>query len=444
MRSALLLAALAALPLPEASAQFGKVLSGYMDLETLTGNNGLLGVEFGPGADPANPGTLAQDYLWVSGRKVGTDVNHWLYQFDPHANPVKLVAKYNVPAVVAGSAWGLRDLAYDITTNVIYGGTETLNNATPVSSAIFGFDAKALKWDSTRDIPTKTTLGCLRAIALDPFKKLFYVADFTSNIEIIDFNGIVQGYYTAAQHGGVSIYGLAYVFLGPHVGTLWSLGQGGSSATTPLLPGSQVVLKQHDLSNRAAVTGLMTFSDGTLPMSGYANGGIAGGLGYAMDKVYQQPVFWCFHQGTPDGAVALDPTWTYGKGCPGSSTKEPMPGMAGDAPYVGNSAFQLKVSEITGASAAFLWLGASNQKWFGLPVPFDLSFSGMTGCFVNSSWDFLLGNAVVNSGAASLPVAIPNNAALRGAGLYFQWLISDVVPSALPLTTSPACGLRLK
>ncbi|MBN1631861.1 MAG: hypothetical protein JW990_19055 [Thermoleophilia bacterium] len=439
MRRAFLLAAFAALLSPLASAQFGKVLSGYMDLETLTGNNGLLGVECGPGADPANPGTIVQDYLWVTGRKVGTDVNHWLYQFDPYANPVKLVAKYQVPAVVAGSAWGLRDLAYDITTNVIYGGTDST-----VSRALFGFDAKALKWDPTRDIQTATSLGVLRAVALDPFKKLFYLADFTSNIEIIDFNGIVTGAYTSNQHGAVSIYGLAYVYLGPHVGTLWSFGQGGSVATT--LPGSRVVLKQHDLTRNAAFTGLMTFSDTTLPYTGgtYPDGGIAGGLGYSMDKVYQQPVFWCLQQNTLDGAAAIDPTWTYGKGCPGSSKLVPGPGMDGDAPYVSNTAWKLKVSDIAGASAAFLWLGASSKSWSGIPLPLDLSFLGMFGCSVNSSWDFLLGSAVVTAGEASLGVPIPNNTALRGADLYFQWLISDIVPSAVPLTTSPACGVRLK
>ncbi len=446
MRKALFTAAVLAALLPTARGQLGKILDKSFDIQTVCKNNpALLGIEYGPGADPAKPGTLVKDYLWVTGRRPTTSSPHKLYQIDIHAKGgPKLVKEYNVPPAANASSWGLRDLAYDFTTNILYGGTDTT-----ASKALFAFDCKNLKFDQTKFILTQTNLRCLRAIAVDPIKKVFYVTNWTTNIEVIDYTGKVVKSYSSSTHGAHSVYGLAFIEFGPQRGYLWSFGQGGSSGSGSKKPGSQVVLRQHDLAKGCASTGVMTFSDTTVPYQGgyYAQGGIAGGLAYAMDRHYRKPVFWCLHQANPkDMAAVLDPVWLTGTGCPGSSKTVPLPGMSGDAPYLGNANWQLQVKGIKGANTAFLWMGRSVQKWKGLPLPFDLSPFGMKGCAVNSSWDYLVGTSGVTAGIAVVKFPIPATPTLHGLGLYWQWLIWDpkVGSGGLPFITSPSCGAALK
>ncbi|GEM_PF-4728098 len=446
MRKPLLLSAALGLLLPQAAAQLGKPLDKPFNLQAIcNNNNGLLGIEFGPGADPAKPGTLVKDYLWVSGRRATSSSPHQLYQIDIHAKGgPKLVKAYNVPAAANRSSWGLRDLAYDFTTNILYGGTDT-----SASKALFAFDCKNLKWDQTKFILTQTNLRTLRAIAVDPIHKRFYVTSWTTNIEVLDYTGKLLKAYPSSKHGASSVYGLAYIEFGPQAGFLWSFGQGGSTGTSSKKPGSRVVLRQHDLTKGCASTGVMTFSDPSIPYKSgaYPPGGIAGGLAYAMDRHYGRPVFWCLHQASPnDMAAVLEPIWLTGTGCPGSSKTVPLPGMSGDAPYLGNANWQLQVKGITGANTAFLWMGRSVQKWKGIPLPFDLSPYGMKGCAVNSSWDFLIGSSGVKAGIAVVKFPLPATPALHGLGLYWQWLIWDpkMGGGGLPFITSPSCGASLK
>ena len=446
MRKLFLSALVLGFLVPQASAQLGKLLEKSFNIQAVCkNNNGLLGIEFGPGADPAKPGTLVKDYLWVSGRRATTSSPHQLYQIDIHASGgPKLVKAYNVPPAANASSWGLRDLAYDFTTNILYGGTDT-----SASKALFAFDCKNLKFDQTKFILTQTNLTCLRAIAINPIKKLFYVTSWTTNIEVIDFTGKVVAAYPSTKHGATSVYGLAYVEFGSQPGFLWSFGQGGSSGTSTKVPGSMVVLRQHDLAKGCVSTGVMTFSDPTIPYQGglYAQGGIAGGIAYAMDKKYGKAVFWCLHQANPnDMAAVLDPVWLTGRGCPGSSKTEPLPGMSGDAPYLGNKNWQLQVSGISGASTAFLWMGRSTKTWKGIPLPFALDPFGMKSCSIFSSWDYLIGASAVTAGIGIVKLPLPGTPTLHGLGLYWQWLVYDpkMGGTGLPFVVSPSCGAALK
>ena len=94
------------------TAQFGKVLGGPFDIQKVTGNGALYGIEFGPGADPANPGKIAQDYLWVTGRRTDPKGSHFLYQIDVHASGgPRLAASHKVPTALDSSLQGLYDLS---------------------------------------------------------------------------------------------------------------------------------------------------------------------------------------------------------------------------------------------------------------------------------------------------------------------------------------------
>ena len=110
---------------------------------------------------------------------------------------------------------------------------------------------------------------------------------------------------------------------------------------------------------------------------------------------------------------------------------------AKDAPVIGGS-FDVLLRHAAPGSSAFLFFGASNTTWAGLPLPFDMSVAGAgSGCFINASGEATIGPLVPGLlGDVTLNIPVPNVATLAGAVLYNQWVSIDTPGAALPLVFS--------
>lgn len=107
---------------------------------------------------------------------------------------------------------------------------------------------------------------------------------------------------------------------------------------------------------------------------------------------------------------------TFGTGCAGSAGIPELRGA--QLPWVG-CPFSLEFDNLP-AQPGIVWIGFDKSDWNGLPLPFDLSQIGITGC--------LLYTGIVHS----FPIAnnawsfnIPNLASLLGGVFYNQALILD-------------------
>lgn len=437
----------------EQRGPLGRVQGNTIDLEALclypgtsTPNSGLLGLEYGPGADPAKPGTMAGNYLWVTGRRDPSNPagSHSLYQVDLNAPGGPAVAAVHAqPAGTLFSSSGLHDLAYDTNTGTLFGGTD-VDASHP--GRLYAFDCKALAWVGARDVAVPATaLACLRALAFDPVKGKFWAANLSGPIEEIDAaTGAVLATIAPAQHGASEIAGLCLFDPDGATPRLWSLGAGSTASGPPALPGSGVVLREHDPGTGLAPTGLMTFADVAVPYAAGAPGGLAGGLAGAFDPVSRQLLLWCLQQADKDSFSTISPIWGFGATCPEGSGRIPLPAMSGDAAYVGNRNWALGLApNLTSSSAAFLFLGRSDAFWFGIPLPWDLGFLGLPGCAMNVAFDIGLGGTFVTAAGARLALPIPQDPAFRDQDLFFQWLLYDPTTSS-GLLTSPGFGARVK
>lgn len=140
----------------------------------------------------------------------------------------------------------------------------------------------------------------------------------------------------------------------------------------------------------------------------------------------------------PKGAVP------FGTGrCQTKAGLRPLCSVAGGAPQIGNSNFLLEMKRGNPAVASLLFMGLSNKLILGtIPLPFDLAPIGLTGCTQLVSNEFIFPTVNSGSGAASLPLPLPNDAKLQGIKLYLQWWSQDtavnpgqwVVSNGLELT----------
>ena len=145
-------------------------------------------------------------------------------------------------------------------------------------------------------------------------------------------------------------------------------------------------------------------------------------------------------------------TWTYapevtattrafGSGCVGSAG---VPGLAPEGnsrPWIGDG-FRQVASNLPAGSLAVFKLGVSDQWWGPLPLPFDLSIIGMTGCTEYVSNDVLVGVST-GTGTASYTFPLPNNPSLRGARFFTQVFTVDPTANAFGATTTNAIEAQL-
>ncbi len=116
---------------------------------------------------------------------------------------------------------------------------------------------------------------------------------------------------------------------------------------------------------------------------------------------------------------------SFGKGCKGEKGFVPAIGNVG-LPRIG-SAFQVHVANIPGLRNVWLFTGKSKTSWGKLPLPFDLSPLGFSGCKLYTDVVFvthsLSQGGTGNNGYAFVTLSIPAFPGFAGTKIYFQWMV---------------------
>ena len=126
--------------------------------------------------------------------------------------------------------------------------------------------------------------------------------------------------------------------------------------------------------------------------------------------------------------------WAWRVLCPGGVPQVPLIGNSG-LPQLGNK-MSVTLDQARASSSAVLTLGFSNTLWAGIPLPFDLTPLGGTGCSLFNAIIMIMPVTTGGTGQASLPVAIPNDPFLLGAPFYNQWIVVDPQANSLGLAFS--------
>jgi hypothetical protein len=154
---------------------------GPVDLETLTGDNQLVGCE----AD-------CDGYFWITGGNSGADPNK-LYKLTESYGSWYLQAAYDQPAHSTG--WGWRDLVYCDNDGYLYGSCD--------NGGLDQIDPATGTWTGTT-LPGPQVPN--RALAWDPDTDHFWTANFSSSIYEFDRYGNVIN----SWGNTLSIYGMAW------------------------------------------------------------------------------------------------------------------------------------------------------------------------------------------------------------------------------------------
>ena len=134
----------------------------------------------------------------------------------------------------------------------------------------------------------------------------------------------------------------------------------------------------------------------------------------------------------------------YGYGCQGSSGKAPLISSTG-APKTGNGSFAVLVSDAKAQSAGALFVGYNRSK-FGnvIALPWELTPLGAPKCWLWTDIAFITTAATSATGQGSAPLPIPNNPALVGQDLFFQWAVIDQGANKSGLSFSSGGMARLQ
>ncbi|HZN39677.1 MAG TPA: hypothetical protein VFD82_12785 [Planctomycetota bacterium] len=139
-------------------------------------------------------------------------------------------------------------------------------------------------------------------------------------------------------------------------------------------------------------------------------------------------------------AVASGATFgPYGAGCAGTLGVPGWAAVAGSRPVIGTT-LNTNVSNVP-FGIALVGLGFSNTQSGALPLPFDLTVIGMTGCSLLAD-PLVLDVAAGVAPNAAWSFAIPNSAAVLGIVLFGQGFSVD--PSANPFGITASNGARIK
>ena len=204
---------------------------------------------------------------WATGGNSGSDPNQ-LYKFDGAGN---LIGQWDQPA--AATSWGIRDLAWDASTQTLYGGCE---------AGLFAWDPVAETWSTV--FTGNLGIGCIRALAYVPTTNTFFTKSFGSALIEFDIAGTIITTIPDAQTGPASAcYGAAWDSMGE---MLWLFDQSGTPQTT---------FFEFDITTNNA-----TGTTWTIPLLTGSTDQIAGGAWYSTDAVGGLQVLGGVTQGTPD------------------------------------------------------------------------------------------------------------------------------------------------
>ena len=138
----------------------------------------------------------------------------------------------------------------------------------------------------------------------------------------------------------------------------------------------------------------------------------------------------------PDGiSPALGVTW-FGTACPGLQGYAVFD-VTGSLKIGGD--IQLTLGSVPLTDVAILFLGPSNTQWGSIPLPLELRMFNSPGCWLNVSPDFVL----YAGPPTRVSAPIPNDPALSGTHLYFQWVIHEPPSSIRPFFTTRGADVVL-
>ena len=104
--------------------------------------------------------------------------------------------------------------------------------------------------------------------------------------------------------------------------------------------------------------------------------------------------------------------------------------------------YRQELTRVPANSVALIDLGVSDQHWYGLPLPFDLTPIGMTGCRQLVSTEVVTA-LPTGTGTAVLTLGVPNDAALLGATFYTQAFALDAPANPFGGTMSNGLASRI-
>ncbi len=234
-------------------------------------------------------------------------------------------------------------------------------------------------------------------------------SNFGSGLDSGDFNGdgvrdLVVGAH--ADNGAGKARGAVWITLLRASGTVYGHRKIGDAACSSF---SGTLLDGMAFGNDIAVMGDLN-RDGTTELIIGASGesGIGTGTGCAW-VLFMDP--------TP---VTVASYASYGLGCGASNpTLSPMPDQL---PWIGET-FTTRVSFLSPGDTAFGLLGYSNTQWSGLPLPFDLSFMGMTSCMLHVSPDLPSIPLTKVGSTAYWPLELPCDPEFVGTEFFQQTLV---------------------
>lgn len=176
----------------------------------------------------------------------------------------------------------------------------------------------------------------------------------------------------------------------------------------------------------------------TLPSNFYfaqVSGTAGGGRAFRYDWVSNpQPPLTGTSSASRLGILFSDGNFKFvGSGCAGSGGTPTMSTNAGTWPQVG-TAFMINLSGAAPVTPAALAIGTSFTNFGGVPLPFDLTPLGWTGCTAYVNHVVVLGTATDAAGNATLPIGIPMGS--NGVRIYTQWINVDPAANPAGLTTS--------
>lgn len=406
-----------ALALPSAAQGLGQPTGFQIDATAKAGAafNGMLGVA-----------RLPDGRTIVSGRRDATTNPHKLFVFDAAGN---LTTNINQPAGTATSSWGVRDLAYDVATQRLYGGCE--------GNQLFFYDLTTSTWSAAVLVPA---LAIPRALAFDNATGRLWSANFGSSLFEIDPNsGATIATYPLSNLvlGGApspsGIYGAAY---DPVRKTVWWFSQNGSTRPATANGAGVVGIEMWTYDGcsgsgikKGFATGQVWVGDPSVPPStGNPPGGIAGGIEFGVKN--GKPVLVYLTQSNSDTVVELHGRLNYGTDCTG------LMNSSGNACYDGNLNFSIDVVGVPSAgSGALLFSTSASPVPGGLPIP----GIGLCNLQVDPTQIFFTTSPVTLTPdgqcfKGQFPFGIPAGLA-PGFTFYAQWVLLKAVP-ALPLGLS--------
>lgn len=130
---------------------------------------------------------------------------------------------------------------------------------------------------------------------------------------------------------------------------------------------------------------------------------------------------------------------SYAPSCRGGAAQDPLLGRASVDPYVGDS-FDIRLEQVLPNTFGLLVIGVSNTSWNGIPLPLELSWFGMPGCRLATSYEWSVNGWSDASGVMQWGFAIPQDAGLVGARFYNQAFALDASAHQRPLVLSNACA----